>query len=209
MTIRNYYADPRTQGPARAPVVLLDDGTEMLLPTKWAVCPVCDGKGSHVNPSIDCDGITGEEFADDPQFAEEYLDGLYDEVCNRCRGRTTVPVLDRGDCDPLLLDLYDEQQREMAECDAIQRAENGDGGVIMTIRTEAEMRKMECPYRAGGALVAVTLIMLERDDTMPKTVQATMAAGFCQGSDCPLFDPGHPTSNGTRSARCGAKGGGA
>lgn len=64
------------------------------LPHTWEVCPVCQGRGSHVNPSIDCNGITPEDFAEDPDFEEAYFEGVYDVPCNRCKGRTTVPVID-------------------------------------------------------------------------------------------------------------------
>ena len=34
---------------------------------KWMICPICKGEGSYVNP-IDSNGLTGEDFADDPDF---------------------------------------------------------------------------------------------------------------------------------------------
>ena len=74
-----------------------DDGLyvdEIELPTTWVVCDVCDGKGTHVNPSIDCGGISPEAFAADPDFAEDYFGGTYDQTCNRCKGRTTVRAVD-------------------------------------------------------------------------------------------------------------------
>jgi hypothetical protein len=59
----------------------------------YEVCPLCQGRGKHVNPSIDCCGITGEDFADDPDFAEEYMAGTYDQTCNQCSGQRVVPVV--------------------------------------------------------------------------------------------------------------------
>lgn len=90
----NYYRDERTKGPAKAPILYLEDGTEKELPTKWGVCGVCGGEGKHVNPSIDSGGISAEQFHDDPEFAESYMSGVYDVTCNSCNGRTTVPVVD-------------------------------------------------------------------------------------------------------------------
>lgn len=90
----NYANDPRNCAGAEAPVLYLEDGTELQLPVKWVVCTVCDGKGSHVNPAIDAGGISAEQFHDDPDFADEYRRGTYDQTCNRCRGRTTVPGVD-------------------------------------------------------------------------------------------------------------------
>lgn len=94
----NYLRDERTRGAARPPVLYTTepDGsiTETPLPTRWAVCPVCEGKGTHVNPSIDCGGLTREDFEEDPDFAESYARGDYDQTCNRCNGRTTVQAVD-------------------------------------------------------------------------------------------------------------------
>lgn len=90
----NFARDARNCERDEAPVLYLVDGTEKTLPTKWAVCHVCNGKGTHVNPSIDCGGISAEEFHDDPDFAESYFAGEYDQACNRCGGRTTERVVD-------------------------------------------------------------------------------------------------------------------
>jgi hypothetical protein len=57
---------------------------------KYIVCPVCDGEGKTVNPDIDAHGLTREDFIDDPDFAEAYRAGYYDQVCRGCHGRTTV-----------------------------------------------------------------------------------------------------------------------
>lgn len=70
-----------------------DDGEEheLTVPFKWIVCDVCEGKGKHVNPSIDAHGISAEEFAEDPDFHEDYMSGVYDQPCNQCHGRRVVP----------------------------------------------------------------------------------------------------------------------
>lgn len=91
----NYLSDSRVaSGVAEAPILYLEDGSEVALPTTWAVCEVCEGKGTHVNPSIDAGGISAEDFHDDPEFAESYFRGDYDQPCNHCRGRTTVQAVD-------------------------------------------------------------------------------------------------------------------
>ena len=104
----NYARDPRNckRDPERL-YVYDEDDVEREIPTRWEVCPVCDGKGSHVNPSIDCNGLTGEDFAEDPDFAEDYFSGRYDQPCNRCGGRTTVRVVNRDACEARLLALFD------------------------------------------------------------------------------------------------------
>jgi hypothetical protein len=52
----------------------------------WLVCPVCRGNGETVNPNIDCNGLTREDFDEDPDFAEDYRSGVYDITCAACHG---------------------------------------------------------------------------------------------------------------------------
>lgn len=125
----NYYSDQRVQAePAGVPVAFYDhpDGggqEEVPLPWKWAVCDLCSGKGTHVNPSIDAGGLTAEDFHDDPDFAEQYRDGLFDVPCRQCRGRTTIPVVDEDACPPDLLKAYYQQQMDEAADRAAHLAE--------------------------------------------------------------------------------------
>ncbi len=120
----NYARDPRNcrRDPERI-FVYDDDDIEREIPTRWDVCPVCDGKGSHVNPSIDCNGLTAEDFAEDPDFAEEYFAGTYDQPCNRCGGRTTVRVVDRDSCEAELLAAYDADEQARYDAEAERLAE--------------------------------------------------------------------------------------
>lgn len=53
---------------------------------KWLICPVCEGEGKTVNPSIDANGLTNKDFAEDPEFAEDYASGRYDICCRACNG---------------------------------------------------------------------------------------------------------------------------
>lgn len=129
----NYANDERTRGPAKKPVLYFwgcgvcgaPDETcecpdyervdiEEPLPTKWGVCPVCDGEGKHVNPSIDAGGISAEDFYSDPDFAESYMDGTYDVTCNRCEGKRVVPVVDFDAMPKWQQDAYETQLREEA-----------------------------------------------------------------------------------------------
>jgi hypothetical protein len=102
----NYRRDPRVRAEDEPPWYLHfaesgmtayvlrrdEDGEEYEHPVKvkYAICDLCDGKGMHVNPSIDCDGMTREELWDDPDFAEDYFDGAYDVPCKRCLGKRVV-----------------------------------------------------------------------------------------------------------------------
>jgi len=96
---------------------------EHTLHLKWEVCGTCDGRGKHVNPSIDAHGISPEEFQEDEGFREDYLAGAYDVPCYECGGRTTSPVIDRehtsGETIRFVNDWLDEeysyQQTVLAE----------------------------------------------------------------------------------------------
>ena len=63
------------------------------VPAVFDLCGTCDGKGTHVNPSIDAHGISREEFDEDPDFRDDYFLGRFDVQCNECGGRRVVPVI--------------------------------------------------------------------------------------------------------------------
>jgi hypothetical protein len=84
---------------------------EITVRAQFDVCDVCDGKGSHVNPSIDSHGISAEEFADDPDFADSYFAGDYDVQCSACGGRRVVPVV----ADDESADARENAERAMTE----------------------------------------------------------------------------------------------
>jgi hypothetical protein len=124
MMYDNYHTDPRVlAGEAKSMFKSIDtkrmkavveytewddEDTEITheveMPIAWEVCYLCNGRGSHVNPSIDCNGLTAEDFAEDPDFAENYFGGMYDQTCNACGGRTTVPVIQE--------DYLNDEQKE-------------------------------------------------------------------------------------------------
>lgn len=70
-------------------------GRDLALPAKFEICTRCEGRGTHVNPSIDGHGISPEEFAEDPDFEEAYFEGRYDVQCYECHGERVVKVIDR------------------------------------------------------------------------------------------------------------------
>jgi hypothetical protein len=71
-----------------------EEGREVTteIPARYDVCGTCDGRGTHVNPSIDRHGISAREFHEDPGFREDYFSGVYDVTCNECAGRRVVLV---------------------------------------------------------------------------------------------------------------------
>ena len=79
---------------ARFTLVHPDTGEEIILPGRFVVCTRCRGEGAHVNPSIDGNGISPQEFAEDTDFAESYFAGDYDVPCETCRGARVVAVPD-------------------------------------------------------------------------------------------------------------------
>lgn len=125
----NYSRDPRTQGRIVAPVVHRwseerGEYDEIALPWRYEVCPVCEGKGTHVNPSIDCGGLTRADFEEQgPEFEEMYFSGGFDVQCYTCGGLRVVPMLDEERCEPALLEEYEAEAREDAAYEAECRAE--------------------------------------------------------------------------------------
>jgi hypothetical protein len=63
--------------------------------SRFEICNTCQGRGKHVNPSIDCNGITASEWADwDEEDQERYWTGGYDVACSQCKGERVIQVLE-------------------------------------------------------------------------------------------------------------------
>lgn len=100
----NYYSDSRVAASYKSKwyvrikensmtaIVKDYDGNTREVEFEYEVCPTCQGRGKHVNPSIDASGLSSEDFAEDPDFATDYLSGLYDVSCYECGGKRVVPV---------------------------------------------------------------------------------------------------------------------
>lgn len=109
-----------------------DNEMELNIPCKYEVCDRCEGKGTHVNPSIDGHGLTRDDFADDPDFAEDYFAGRYDVSCYECNGLRVTPHPDGTHSKlsvRLAIRLWEKQQEQKAQWDredaAIRRMESG------------------------------------------------------------------------------------
>lgn len=100
----------------------LDGGYEVDLPQVFELCPRCKGAGKHVNPAIDGDGISGQEFHEDPDFAESYFGGVYDVTCERCRGERVIGVPDLTSLSPAERAAYeralDDERRDLEQWQA-------------------------------------------------------------------------------------------
>jgi len=79
---------------------------QVMAPAKRVVCYCCRGKGTHVNPNVDGDGITPEEFDRDPEFLESYLSGVFDVQCEECKGERVLDVVDESKMTPKMLERY-------------------------------------------------------------------------------------------------------
>lgn len=130
MENHNYHMDRRTRAAYEGSLFLevderrmigtvVLDGQKYQIGIRFEVCDVCDGKGSHVNPSIDAGGISAERFHEDPEFAQQYFGGTYDQVCNGCGGRRVVPVPDPRTDEQR--NLMEHLKAEWAEKAAYQR----------------------------------------------------------------------------------------
>jgi len=85
-----------------------EDGEEYVVrfPAKWGICDNCRGNGSHVNRSIDGNGLSADDFAEDPDFREDYMSGIYDVCCEECYGSGKVLVVDEGRLNTEQQNLY-------------------------------------------------------------------------------------------------------
>jgi predicted methyltransferase len=90
-----------------------DEGEEVehTVYLKFELCHLCEGRGSHVNPSIDSHGLSREDFDDDPDFAEDYMQGAYDVPCSICHGRRVEAVVDEHATKPEIVAAYQEQEQ--------------------------------------------------------------------------------------------------
>lgn len=68
------------------------------LPGKYDVCWQCEGLGKIVDPAIDGNGISPQDFADDPEFERAYFGGNFDVKCDVCNGNRVTPEIDVSRC---------------------------------------------------------------------------------------------------------------
>lgn len=132
----NYHSDYRVRAARRRQrirvqgtqlIITLSDGDELHVPMKYSVCPTCEGRGNHVNPSIDAGGLSAADFAEDPDFAEDYCSGCYDVPCYECGGERVVPEVNRVLCTPEQLAAYDSWVKKHAAYDREVEAERRFG----------------------------------------------------------------------------------
>lgn len=95
-----------------------ENGEEFTLPSKIEVCGRCGGRGAH-DPRGFSGGFSSDDFAEDPDFSEDYFSGKYDVTCEECRGRNVqlVPDMDRMNEDhkSALMEYYRQESSYRAE----------------------------------------------------------------------------------------------
>ncbi len=72
----------------------------LTFPAKFEVCHRCEGNGKHVNPNVDGNGISQDEFDADPDFREAYFSGVYDVQCSACKGLRVMAEFDEDRATP-------------------------------------------------------------------------------------------------------------
>jgi len=92
------------------------------MPAHFEVCPRCEGTGTHVHEGVDGNGLSAQDFAEDPDFKEQYFAGVYDVTCTECCGKRVVPVVDVQKCTYAQKRLL-VSQREWDRAGARMRAE--------------------------------------------------------------------------------------
>ena len=127
---RNYWSDPRTlRAMTTRYYRIVEDGSRVLLKvperyvemledelspselaalddglpvsSRFVVCDMCHGHGNVVNPSIDCGGISDDDFREDPDFEEAYFSGAYNIPCPECDGKRVVTQMNPEHLGPL------------------------------------------------------------------------------------------------------------
>lgn len=99
-----------------------DDGNEVELPTRYEVCPTCDGEGKS---SAYLGVIERDDWS--PEELEDYLRGAYDRRCDECQGERVVAVVDEDRLTPVQLKLWREWQESEAQYRAMCEAERRMG----------------------------------------------------------------------------------
>lgn len=101
------------------------------LPAKWEICLACQGEGTELYGSLKGADVT-DLCNEDPDFEEEYHDGLYDVPCSCCHGEGKVLVVDESSLTTDQAKSYHAYCEYRAECrrqkvidDFTRRQENG------------------------------------------------------------------------------------
>jgi hypothetical protein len=99
-----------------------EDGNEMKLPTKWAICPDCGGEGgSSAHLGVLTTGDWEQEELDD------YFAGHYDRSCSPCDGTGKLKVPNHNAMTAEQSKLVNDQDRHDHDCQMEMEAERRMG----------------------------------------------------------------------------------
>ena len=94
---------------------------DLFIPGVNVICHRCHGAGVVDAPGISDNGLTSDDFAEDPEFAEDYAAGVYSVPCPECNGEKVFVEPDESARDLkgyavawATYDRYVEYQREAA-----------------------------------------------------------------------------------------------
>jgi hypothetical protein len=104
------------------------DEVTVQFPSKFEVCPRCEGHGTYLNPSIGNHAYSAEEFSEsfDDEEAEQYFKrgGIYDIACEQCGGKRVIEVPNPKAMNAeqkASLAAWEEQEEERAAEEAADR----------------------------------------------------------------------------------------
>ena len=98
--IRIWNDDPDENEPSET--------SEIEFPAYNVVCWKCKGKGKHVNPAVDGNGLSREDLDEDPDFRDGYFSGSFDITCTECKGKNVLLVVDEERLNPTEKVIYDK-----------------------------------------------------------------------------------------------------
>ena len=90
-------------------------------PAHNEVCDRCEGRGKHVNPAIDGNGLSPNDPDLDDDFWDTYWSGGYDVACYSCNGNRVVPVVNPDTLKPWKKRQYALYQRQQDDRRATER----------------------------------------------------------------------------------------
>jgi hypothetical protein len=90
------------------------------LPFKWEICGGCSGHGKS---SSYLGAFTGEQMAEDPDFARDYMAGFYDRACDCCGGSGKTKAADPDRMTERQLAAWEAQCQAEAEYQAEKYSE--------------------------------------------------------------------------------------
>ena len=92
------------------------------IPVEMVVCTACDGVGQYTNPDIDRQGLSREDFDEDPDFAESYFHSdLYKIPCQLCKGLNVIPVPIEEETLKEIQEVLDGRRDDYNEAEAERR----------------------------------------------------------------------------------------